>query len=76
MVMIILLFFTNSGQLFDGFDDEYQCPILDEDRVSTRTHTSNGEEIRSSETQRFWLLWPPLTLAFFSTRLWMNWRTR
>lgn len=22
------------GQLYDGYDDEYQCPILDEDRVS------------------------------------------
>ncbi|XP_056448056.1 adenylate kinase isoenzyme 6 isoform X2 [Gadus macrocephalus] len=21
------------GQLFDGFDDDYQCPVLDEDRV-------------------------------------------
>lgn len=24
----------SAGQLFDGFDDEYQCPVLDEDRVS------------------------------------------
>lgn len=22
------------GELYDGFDEEYQCPILDEDRVS------------------------------------------
>ncbi|KAK3514704.1 hypothetical protein QTP70_027943 [Hemibagrus guttatus] len=24
---------AKEGQLFDGFDEEYQCPILDEDRV-------------------------------------------
>uniref|UniRef100_A0AAX7VVJ6 Adenylate kinase isoenzyme 6 n=1 Tax=Astatotilapia calliptera TaxID=8154 RepID=A0AAX7VVJ6_ASTCA len=24
---------AQEGQLFDGYDDEYQCPILDEDRV-------------------------------------------
>uniref|UniRef100_A0A8B9KX30 Adenylate kinase 6 n=1 Tax=Astyanax mexicanus TaxID=7994 RepID=A0A8B9KX30_ASTMX len=24
---------AQEGQLFDGFDEEYQCPILDEDRV-------------------------------------------
>lgn len=23
------------GQLYDGYDEEYDCPILDEDRVST-----------------------------------------
>lgn len=23
-----------SGQLYDGYDEEYDCPILDEDRVS------------------------------------------
>lgn len=28
-------FIIYSGQLFDGFDEEYQCPILDEDRVCT-----------------------------------------
>lgn len=47
MVLIILLCFIISGQLFDGFDDEYQCPILDEDRV--RVHTS-GDEIRGRHT--------------------------
>lgn len=24
------------GQLYDGYDEEYQCPILDEDRVGWR----------------------------------------
>ncbi|KAG7277968.1 hypothetical protein CRUP_020284 [Coryphaenoides rupestris] len=24
---------AQEGQLFDGFDDDYQCPVLDEDRV-------------------------------------------
>ncbi|XP_056146882.1 adenylate kinase isoenzyme 6 isoform X2 [Lampris incognitus] len=24
---------AQEGQLFDGFDEEYQCPVLDEDRV-------------------------------------------
>lgn len=27
--------FFSLGQLFEGFDEEYQCPILDEDRVCT-----------------------------------------
>lgn len=30
--------FFPPGQLFDGYDDEYQCPILDEDRVSELPH--------------------------------------
>jgi len=25
------------NELFDGYDDEYQCPILDEDRVTFDT---------------------------------------
>ncbi|KAF7200771.1 adenylate kinase isoenzyme 6-like, partial [Nothobranchius furzeri] len=25
---------AQEGQLYDGYDEEYQCPILDEDRVS------------------------------------------
>lgn len=33
MLLIMKMFL--SAQLFDGFDDEYQCPILDEDRVCT-----------------------------------------
>ncbi|XP_035514938.1 adenylate kinase isoenzyme 6 [Morone saxatilis] len=24
---------AQEGQLYDGYDEEYQCPILDEDRV-------------------------------------------
>lgn len=27
-------FFNYSGELYEGFDEEYECPILDEDRVS------------------------------------------
>lgn len=26
---------AKDGQLFEGWDEQYQCPILDEDRVST-----------------------------------------
>lgn len=35
--IIILHFswFFISGQLYDGYDEEYECPILDEDRVSS-----------------------------------------
>jgi dephospho-CoA kinase len=25
---------AREGNLYEGFDDEYQCPILDEDRVN------------------------------------------
>lgn len=30
---------AKDGQLFEGWDEQYQCPILDEDRVSTLSHT-------------------------------------
>ena len=30
----------STGQLYDGYDEEYQCPILDEDRVSQTPHAS------------------------------------
>lgn len=33
--IVSTFFIIYSGQLFDGFDEEYQCPILDEDRVCT-----------------------------------------
>ncbi|MED6233819.1 Adenylate kinase isoenzyme 6 [Ataeniobius toweri] len=26
---------AHEGQYYDGYDEEYQCPILDEDRVSS-----------------------------------------
>lgn len=32
--------FLSPGQLYDGYDEEYQCPILDEDRVSEIPHAS------------------------------------
>lgn len=31
----IFLWLFISGQLYDGYDEEYECPILDEDRVSS-----------------------------------------
>ena len=30
----------SQGELYDGYDEEYQCPILDEDRVSWTSHAS------------------------------------
>ena len=33
-MVIVRMMSVFSGQLFDGFDEEYQCPVLDEDRVS------------------------------------------
>ena len=32
-----------TGQLYDGYDEEYGCPILDEDRVSTTSVGHMGE---------------------------------
>ncbi len=31
----MMVTFFPTGQLYDGYDEEYQCPILDEDRVSS-----------------------------------------
>lgn len=28
-------FFFYAGQLYEGYDEEYECPVLDEDRVSS-----------------------------------------
>lgn len=45
--------FFPPGQLFDGYDDEYQCPILDEDRVSERPHwTVEQRNTTMSEADR------------------------
>ena len=32
--------FLSLGQLYDGYDEEYKCPILDEDRVSEIMHSN------------------------------------
>ncbi|KAG9354374.1 hypothetical protein JZ751_001081 [Albula glossodonta] len=34
---------AQEGQLYDGFDDEYQCPILDEDRVVDELEDKMGD---------------------------------
>ena len=34
-MVIVRMMYVFSGELFDGFDEEYQCPVLDEDRVSS-----------------------------------------
>uniref|UniRef100_A0A673WB30 Adenylate kinase 6 n=1 Tax=Salmo trutta TaxID=8032 RepID=A0A673WB30_SALTR len=34
---------AQEGQLFDGFDEEYQCPVLDEDRVVDELEDKMGD---------------------------------
>ncbi|KAJ8414866.1 hypothetical protein AAFF_G00023890 [Aldrovandia affinis] len=34
---------AQEGQLYDGFDDEYQCPVLDEDRVVDELEDRMGD---------------------------------
>lgn len=44
---------NSPGELFDGYDEEYQCPILDEDRVSlyhTYKISINQYSTKSQET--------------------------
>lgn len=77
-MIIFAVFLIISDQLFDGFDDEYQCPILDEDRVKahTCTHTRPVKKTsieKSRATGYFCIL---LRIFFPPSRLWMNWRTR
>ena len=41
-----------SGELFDGFDEEYQCPVLDEDRVFVCVCVSGRKKGRSREGEK------------------------
>lgn len=54
----------STGQLYDGFDEDYQCPILDEDRVGLFVFFGCG-----------WLLLADGYVGTFG-RLWMSWRIR
>lgn len=57
--------FFPPGQLFDGYDEEYQCPVLDEDRVSELPHwTVEQRNTTMSEAERLQRDW---TFIFTST---------
>lgn len=37
---------AKDGQLYEGWDEQYQCPILDEDRVSNKFSDNNLQCIK------------------------------
>ena len=59
-MVLLLMFLFPTGQLFDGFDDDYQCPVLDEDRVSKSQYITppsgvfNSNVLNSNKLKHFW----------------------
>lgn len=46
----------SQGQLYDGYDEEYQCPILDEDRVSSICNIKPASDMLICSVQIKWFV--------------------
>lgn len=58
---------AEEGELYDGYDDENDCHILDEDRVvdELEDFMAQGGQVRNSENNFYSRRWSTITLVTF-----------